>query len=199
MTAWAKRDELFVIWAAARAEAERRRGVDVRPADAAETAEAWRTALTGEGPTALVLSRQALPPLPPTGAAGWMERDGGRLVHDAPEPDVDLLASGSEVALALGAAELLAREGVAARVWSVPCRETFLRRRTALSAPAPKTVAVEAGTTSGWRGVADAVVGVDRFGASGPGWAVAAHLDLTVDTVARAARSARSATPPMGA
>jgi transketolase len=74
----------------------------------------------------------------------------------------------------------------------VPWRERFETRRHLLGR-APVTVAVEAGSTIGWRHLADAVVGVDRFGASGPGWAVAAHVGLTADVVAATVRSARTA------
>jgi transketolase len=165
----------------------------LRPADAHETAEAWRHALgdTG-GPTVLVLSRQALPALPTGAPPGFLSEDGFRVVRDTAFPEVDLLASGSEVALALSAAEMLSREGVAVRVVSVPWRERFETRRHLLGR-APVTVAVEAGSTIGWRHLADAVVGVDRFGASGPGWAVAAHVGLTADVVAATVRSARTA------
>ena len=165
----------------------------LRPADAQETAEAWRSALEHtEGPTVLALSRQGLPALPGRPTAGHLTRDGHRVVRDASEPDVDLVASGSEVALALAAADVLAGEGLAVRVVSVPWRERYEARRTGLGA-ATATVAVEAGTTLGWRHLADAVVGVDRFGASGPGPAVLEHVGLTVDAVAAAARSALQA------
>jgi len=165
----------------------------LRPADARETAEAWRTALsTVDGPTVLVLSRQALPAAPTDGApSGFLADDGFRVVREAEGPMVDLLASGSEVSLALVAADILAREGVSVRVVSVAWRERFEARRHVLET-AGVTVAVEAGSTIGWRHLADAVVGVDRFGASGPGWAVAAHVGLTADAVAAAARSALS-------
>lgn len=165
----------------------------LRPADAQEVAEAWRCALTNlDGPTVLVLSRQALPAAPSSASPGFLTTDGFRVVRDDPDPVVELLASGSEVSLALAAAGTLARDGMAVRVVSVPWRERFEARRHLLR-PAPVTVAIEAGSTIGWRHLADAVVGVDRFGASGPGWAVAAHVGLTVDGVAAAARGALDA------
>ena len=165
----------------------------LRPADATETAESWRHALSAaDGPTALVLSRQALPGLASEAHQGFLGRDGFRVVREHAHPVVDLLASGSEVSLALAAAELIARDGLAVRVVSVPWREQFEKRRHLLGS-APVTVAVEAGSTIGWRHLADAVVGVDRFGASGPGWAVAAHVGLTADAVVAAARDALTA------
>lgn len=163
--------------------------VVLRPADARETTEAWRTALERNGPTVLALSRQTLPPLPDPGTApGFAARDGARVVHDPGSAQVDLLATGSEVALALEAAALLAEEGIAARVWSVIWRERFAARRRAVAGAPLPTVAVEAGVTGGWLGLADTVVGVERFGASGPGAAVAAHLGLTPEAVASATR-----------
>ena len=98
-------------------------------------------------------------------------------------PDVDLLATGSEVGLALGAAELLEADGVRARVISVPWRE-----RHAATIPAaeraPVTVSIEAGVTSGWADLATIRIGVDRFGASGKASDVLAHLGLTPAAVA---------------
>ncbi|WP_219996393.1 transketolase [Nocardioides humi] len=169
----------------------------LRPADAGETAEAWRCALGAtDGPTVLALSRQALPPLDGAHTTpGWLARDGFRVARASADPDVDLLASGSEVDLALAAAEVLAGEGLTVRVVSVPWRERFEVRRDRLGS-ARATVAVEAGSTLGWRHLADAVVGVDRFGASGAGSAVRDHVGLTVAAVADAARTAlRSAAP----
>jgi transketolase len=170
----------------------------LRPADAAETSWAWRHAAARlDGPTALVLSRQALPALPPAGL-DRLDGHGARAVRTAGartaggRPDVVLAASGSEVALALGAAGRLAAEGVAAEVWSVPWRaglEAALAEGR-LARPSAPVVWAEAGVRVGWRalaGPADAVLGIDRFGASGPGGAVAAHLGLTEDRLARIA------------
>jgi transketolase len=160
----------------------------LRPADAAETALAWELAAANlDGPTALVLSRQDLPVL---GGDGLVDarRHGARTVADPPGAvDIVLAASGSEVALALDAAALLG-----ARVVSVMWRERFeeaLRAGTYHLPDAP-VVWIEAGVPTGWRAVAgcrDGVVGIDRFGESGKGRDVAAHVGLSVAAVARAA------------
>jgi transketolase len=165
----------------------------LRPADAAETALAWELAAAElDGPTALVLSRQDLPVLGGDGLAG-ARRHGARTVADPPGAvDVVLAASGSEVALALDAAALLEARGVGARVVSVMWRERFeeaLRVGTYHLPDAP-VVWIEAGVPTGWRAVAgrrDGVVGIERFGESGTGRDVAAHLGLSVAAVARAA------------
>jgi transketolase len=169
-------------------------GVTVlRPADAAETALAWELAAADlDGPTALVLSRQDLPVL---GGDGLVDarRHGARTVADPPGAvDIVLAASGSEVALALDAAALLGARGVGARVVSVMWRERFeaaLRAGTYHLPDAP-VVWIEAGVSTGWRAVAgrrDGVVGIERFGESGKGRDVAAHLGLSAAAVARAA------------
>ena len=165
----------------------------LRPADAAETAAAWEIAAANlDGPTALVLSRQDLPVLGGD-RLGDVREFGARTVRTASgRVDVVLAASGSEVALALSAAELLSARGVEAEVVSVLWRE---RLEAALCEgrhrfPAVPAVWVEAGAPTGWRAIAgprDAVVGIDRFGESGPGSEVAEHLGLSVSAVARAA------------
>ncbi len=168
----------------------------LRPADDVETAAAWRQALaTTDGPTVLVLSRQSVPSLPVGGTGrDFLAADGGRVVRAVADPDVDLLATGSEVGLALEAAELLEAEGLRARVVSVPWRErhaaTFSARERA-----PITVSIEAGVTSGWAGLATVRIGVDRFGASGTASDVLAHLGLTPAVVAsRVVAAIRAAT-----
>ncbi|RDH73986.1 transketolase [Mycolicibacterium moriokaense] len=172
-------------------------GVTVlRPADAAESALAWEIAAHNlAGPTALILTRQNLPALGADRLADIREQ-GFRVVRgDFEAPDVMLAASGSEVSLALQAADLLAARGVQAAVLSVMWRE---RLQAALSA-APQTlpgcpaVWAEAGVTTGWRAIArdqDRVVGLNRFGESGPGPQVAAHLGLTATAIANEACSA---------
>ncbi len=162
----------------------------LRPADGHETAAAWRAALARtDGPTVLVLSRQGLPSLGPVDP-GFLTEHGGRVVAGHPDPEVDLLATGSEVAVAVGAAERLRDLGVAARVLSVPWRERFAEQRHHLGA-APVTLSVEAGVPQGWSALAPADrVGVATFGASGPGDAVLEHFGLTAEAVARRAHAA---------
>ncbi|MHB8784283.1 MAG: transketolase [Desulfobacteria bacterium] len=173
----------------------------VRPADANETAVAWRMALERTtGPTALVLSRQKLPVLPPSsvfrddgvyrGAYVLEDAGGGR-------PDVLLIASGSEVSVALAARKLLEEEGVPARVVSMPCRERFEEQPTGYrEAVLPPSVAarvsVEAGSTFGWeRYVGDrgASIGIDRFGASAPAERIFRELGITPEAVRDRAKS----------
>jgi transketolase len=169
-------------------------GVTVlRPADAAETVLAWDIAAHNvTGPTALILTRQSLPNLGEHGLEG-LRLNGFRSVGNVPEhPDVLLGASGSEVSLALSAAELLAERGVRAAVISVMWRErlgaVLSEQRDAL--PDVPAVWIEAGVTVGWRALArdrDDVIGLNRFGESGPGPQVAAHLGLTPAAIVESA------------
>jgi transketolase len=168
----------------------------IRPADANETTAAWRLAVESKDrPTALVLTRQKLPvlelenyPAIPAGVAR-----GGYVLADAREgmrPDVVLIATGSEVHLALNAHFQLAREGVQTRVVSLPSwsifktqPETF--RNQVLPEGIPQ-LAIEAGVTLGWDsylGPALAVLGVDRYGASAPGDVVMREYGFTVENV----------------
>lgn len=165
----------------------------LRPADAAETALAWQLAADNtDGPTALVLSRQDLPVL---GGAGLddIRHYGMRVVRPtADTAHVILAASGSEVALALEAAELLSERGISAIVISVMWRERIAAALEADGTALPDlpVVWIEAGVTNGWRALArpaDTVIGIDRFGESGPGPEVAAHLGLTPAAVFDAA------------
>jgi transketolase len=169
-------------------------GVTVlRPADAAETALAWDIAAHNvTGPTVLILTRQSLPNLGDHGLED-LRLNGFRTVGSVPEqPDVLLGASGSEVSLALAAAELLAERGVQAAVISVMWRErlgaVLSEQRAGL--PDVPAVWIEAGVTVGWRALArdrDDVIGLNRFGESGPGPQVAAHLGLTPDAIVESA------------
>jgi transketolase len=167
----------------------------LRPADAAETALAWRIAAENlSGPTALVLTRQNLPAL--GGALADVRERGFRVVRTAStDADVVLAASGSEVSLVLDAADLLAARGVHATVISVMWRERLAealsRDRRVL--PDLPVVWAEAGVQTGWHAIAsdrDEVVGLNRFGESGPGPQVAAHLGLTPIAIANAAFAA---------
>ncbi|GAB4449629.1 MAG: transketolase [Chloroflexi bacterium OHK40] len=169
-----------------------------RPGDANEVAMAWRAALEHQhGPTAIVLSRQNVPTLDRTGlgaAEGALR--GGYILRDAPGARVALLATGSELALALAAADRLAEEGLPARVVSMPCWELFEEQDAAYRAsvlPPELTarVAVEAGRSLGWEryiGPRGAVVGVDRFGSSAPYQEIFKHFGLTPEHVAEVAR-----------
>jgi len=171
--------------------------VVLRPADAAETTAAWAVAMSRcEGPTILALSRQGLPPLPGSsrkaldGVAhgAWTVIDGGD------SPDLVLLATGSEVALAVEAARELSSQGTAARVVSMASQELFDLQdedhRESMLPPGVPVVAIEAGVTFGWdryTGPSGAVVGIDRFGASAPGKTVAEHLGMNVEHVVETA------------
>ncbi len=158
----------------------------IRPADAFETAWAWRAALTcNEGPVALVLTRQKVANVTGEKAEGLLR--GGYVLREASNAKGTLLATGSEVELALAAADRLAEEGLAVRVVSLPSFELFERQdpayREAVLGPRPRLV-VEAGVTLGWERYADAALGIDRFGASAPGPEVYARLGFTPEAVA---------------
>jgi transketolase len=167
----------------------------VRPADANETAEAWKLSVESDGPVGLVLSRQDLPVLAETATrAGSGVAKGGYVLAEAPgEPDIVLVGTGSEVQLCLGAAELLAAAGVGARVVSLPCWEWFEEQDEAYRAevlpPGVPALSVEAASTFGWSRYADASVGLDRFGASAPGAVAMEKLGFTVEHVAERAHA----------
>ena len=173
--------------------------VDVwRPCDGIETALAWRAAIERDnGPTALLLSRQNLPQMArDAGAEGAITR-GGYVLADSPKaPQVVLIATGSEVAIALEAQKQLSAAGVAARVVSLPCTSVFDRQDAAWQAqvlpPRVPRVAIEAGHPDYWRkyvGIEGAVVGVSSFGESAPAGKLYAHFGLTAENVAAAART----------
>ncbi len=165
----------------------------IRPADANETAAAWRAALEHDGPTALILSRQDIPVLAGTAdaAVDGVAR-GAYVLRAVPSPDVVLVGTGSEVSVALEAADLLAAEGVTASVVSMPSWDRFQSLPTAdQEAVIPRSrprVSVEAGTTLGWERFVDVAVGIDRFGASAPGDEVLRRLGITAENVAEHAR-----------
>jgi transketolase len=162
----------------------------LRPCDAAETAQAWTAALRRtDGPTALILSRQKLPTVSEGQAAGLLR--GAYILADAEGAKVQLVATGSEVALALEARKALAAEGIAARVVSMPSWERFAAlpraERDAVLDPAVRTLSVEAGSTFGWAAWADAHVGLDTFGASAPAEVLFEKFGFSVaNVVARA-------------
>ncbi len=164
----------------------------IRPADANEVVEGWLTILDRRaGPSLLALSRQGLPVLEP-GEPGWLSRFGARVVlRESDTCQVALLASGSEVSLAIQAAEVLLEEhDVDARVVSIPWRERFLEQRREvideLVPPSALKISIEAGVTHGWRSVVGSdgiTIGIDRFGASAPGSTVMSELGLSKQAV----------------
>jgi transketolase len=170
-----------------------------RPCDAVETVAAWRAALERRGgPTALLLSRQDLPAQRRDVATLAQVGRGGYVLADAAAggPQVVIIATGSEVQLGMDARALLATQGVDARVVSMPSTSAFDRQerayREAVLPPGVPRVAVEAGVSDLWRkyvGLEGAVVGLDRFGESGPAAELFRHFGFTPERVAEAARS----------
>jgi transketolase len=173
----------------------------VRPADANETVAAWRSALERrDGPTALVLTRQSLPVLDPNAFAGAeAAARGGYALSEAPsgDPEVLLIATGSEVHLALDAQERLAEDGVQARVVSMPCWACFEAqpqsyRDEVLPPEVTARLAIEAGSPLGWEryvGCQGDVMGIERFGASAPYRELMEAFGFTAETVAERARA----------
>jgi transketolase len=173
----------------------------VRPADANEVAEAWKLAINRKnGPTCIVLTRQNVLTLDRTryAPASGLRR-GGYVLSEAAggAPEALLLATGSEVGVALAAQEQLAKGGIRTRVVSFPCWEAFdaqdrAYRESVLPASVAVRVSVEAGTTFGWSqyvGQGGASVGLDRYGASAPGPQVMKELGFTAENVAQTVRS----------
>lgn len=163
----------------------------IRPADANETAAAWYTAVVGDGPTALILSRQELPVLEGTDAAGVTR--GAYVLQDVEGfPDVVLVGTGSEVWVCVDAAEILFTEGIAARVVSMPSWDLFELQsedhQAEVLPPGAPTLAVEAGVSLGWDRWSDESVSVDTFGASSPGDEALARYGFTPENVAERAR-----------
>ncbi len=170
----------------------------IRPSDATETVEAWRVAVSNrEGPTALILSRQPLPVLDrATMAPAEGLQRGGYVLQDVDDPEVLLIATGSEVSIALDGAKLLQEKNVRVRVVSLPCWELFEKqdqtyRDEVLPPHITARVGVEAAVRLGWDryiGANGAFVGVgDRFGASAPYKDVYKEYGLTSEHVAEAA------------
>ncbi len=169
---------------------------DLRPADANETAAAWRLALERKRPCFFALSRQDLPVLDPAAQdiyAGVSK--GAYVLADAAEPKVILIGSGAEVWPCVEAAKLLAADGIAARVVSFPSWKLFdeqsVEYKSSVLPTAVPKLAVEAGATAGWwkyvAGNGD-VLGLDRFGASAPGPKVLAELGFSAENVAARAK-----------
>ncbi len=173
----------------------------IRPADAQETVEAWRNALLNvKGPTALVFTRQNLPILARgLHAAPDGVHRGGYILWQQPseqDPEVVLIASGSEVHIALEAGKTLADDGRAVRVVSLPCWELFDRqdegyRESVIPKSVKVRIAVEAGTKLGWEhyvGLDGAIVGMDGFGASAPAPVLFEKFGITAERVVEVSR-----------
>jgi transketolase len=169
--------------------------VVIRPADANETAAAWRVALERrDGPTALILSRQKLPVLFETMKNSFQKVSRGAyvLAESSGVSHALMIATGSEVSLALEARELLAEQGIGVRVVSMPSWELFdaqpaSYRDSVLPPPVTKRLAIEAGVTMGWSkyvGPTGGVIGLDRFGASAPYQVLMEKFGFTAQAVA---------------
>ena len=176
----------------------------IRPADANEVAEAWRVMMTSSHhPIALILSRQPLPTVDRSkyaAAAGL--RQGAYVLADSDEPEVIFMGTGSELQLCVAAHEQLTAEGIKSRVVSMPCWELFERqpegyRESVLPASVRARVAVEAGTSLGWRrytGIDGRIIARRDFGASAPLKELLKQFGFTVENVVAAARETLAAT-----
>jgi len=166
-----------------------------RPADGRETTASWIGALTGKEPSCIVVSRQNLPQLEGTGEKAFK---GGYVLADSTKktPDVILIATGSEVTLAVEAKKVLANDGIDARVVSMPCVEEFEKqpakyKESVLPSKVRARVAVEAGATMCWYkyvGMDGKIVGIDTFGESAPAKKLFEKYGFTVDNVVNAAK-----------
>jgi transketolase len=163
-----------------------------RPADVVETAECWQLALeNGDGPSVLALSRQNLPQLRDSAAQNLSAKGGYTLVASASAPRAVLIATGSEVEIAVAAAKLLETQGVPTNVVSMPSLSRFLAQdaayRDALLPKGALRVSIEAGTTFGWgeiTGLGGVNIGINQFGLSAPAPALYDHFGLNAQTVA---------------
>ena len=165
----------------------------IRPADANEVAQAWRVAITQKDtPTALALTRQNVPTL--EGTDRGMLSKGAYVLKDFGEnPQLILMATGSEVSLIYGAAEKLFAEGIAVRVVSFPSWELFEQqdeayRESVLPKKVTRRLAVEAGATLGWERYASAIIGIDHYGASAPYKVIFEEYGFTAERVAERAK-----------
>ena len=162
----------------------------IRPADANEVAAAWRVHLDGEGPSAILLTRQKIPVLEATAGLAPQGVANGAYVLAGDEQDTDLvlIGTGSEVWVALAARDVLRDRGVRARVVSMPSWDLFEAQsdsyRVDVLPPTIPTLAVEAGVRYGWERYADDVVSIDHFGASAPGDVVLREFGYTPENVA---------------
>jgi transketolase len=164
----------------------------IRPADPNETAQAWLTAVTHDGPTAIILSRQNVPSV----TDGSAVKPGAAIIKKSNSPVATIIGTGSEVGTALEAAFLLESEGIAVNVVSLPSWDRFLSlpkaERDAIIPAAYPRISVEAGSTFGWAAIATHSVGIDRFGASAPGNVVMEKLGISAANVAATVKAALS-------
>jgi transketolase len=171
----------------------------IRPADANEVVEAYQIAMRrSDGPVTVILTRQKTPTFDRSKLASAKGvQKGGYVLADVPAPQVVLIATGSEVALALAAQEKLLAQGIRARVVSLPCWEIFAAQSPEYQdSVIPRTikarVSIEAGVTLGWQrwvGSEGVAIGLDRFGASGPGGVLMKKFGLDADAVVHAVTS----------
>src|SRR6266511_4213370 len=168
----------------------------IRPADANEVPQAWRVHIDGQGPTAIVLTRQNVPVLATTAerAPDGVPRGAYTLVDEPDDrPDLVLIGTGSEVHLCVSACEELAADGLGVRVVSMPSWELFAEQpdsyRDQILPPGVPTLAVEAGVSLGWDRYADDVLAIDHFGASAPGGVALAEFGYTPENVVARARA----------
>ncbi len=169
-----------------------------RPCDTVETALAWRDAIERrDGPTSLILTRQGLPHQSRSEAQIGQIRRGGYVLGDCEgSPDIILIATGSEVALAVGAADALQADGVKVRVVSMPCTNLFAAqsadyRSEVLPEAVTARVVIEAGVTDAWwlyAGAKGRVIGLDHFGASAPAGELFEHFGFSVENVVKISR-----------
>jgi transketolase len=173
-------------------------GMDVwRPCDSVESTAAWIAAIErADGPTALLFTRQNVPFQKRDTHTIAAIRRGGYVISDAQDPKAVIVATGSEVQLAIGAKQELAKEGIPVRVVSMPCTSVFDRQppmyRDVVLIPTLRKVAVEAGVSDYWRkyvGLEGAVVGIDRYGESAPGGKLFEYFGFTVEKVVKAVKS----------
>jgi len=157
----------------------------IRPADANETAAAWRLMIEASGPSALILTRQGVPVLEGTSPDGVAA--GAYALSDPADASITLVGTGSEVSLCVATAEKLADSGIIARVVSFPCWEQFAEKSSQqqdlVLRPDLPSLAVEAGVSMGWHRWVDDVVSIDRFGASAPGSRVMDELGMNTDHI----------------
>lgn len=162
----------------------------IRPADPNETSQAWLAAVTHDGPTAIILSRQNVPSL----TDGSAVKTGAAVLRAQTTPVAVIVATGSEVGVAMDASTQLASEGIDVNVVSMPSWERFQRldrqQREQILPPHLPRISVEAGSTFGWAAWTTHHVGIDRFGASAPGNVVMDKLGINVQNVVSVVKEA---------